>query len=136
MTSIKLRTGIFLAALAAVLSASAAVALGSARGSAPPSTEPGLAPSTSLDADAILPYILSHGDAHSLLAARRPHWLISWPETSPVRVHRDGIPVGGPDALRSVPLGSVQRIEWLNGNEASARFGESHAGGAILVTTR
>jgi hypothetical protein len=147
MTSIKPRTAIFLAAFVAVLCTSAAVALGTTRDSAALSSthpaEPEATPTlvvrssrAGLDADAILPYILTYGDAHSLIAARRPHWLTSWPEVSTVRVHRDGIPVGGPDALRSIPLGSVQQIKWLNGNEASSRFGPTHSGSAILVTTR
>lgn len=152
MTSIKPRTALFLVALAAVLCTSAAVALGRARGSAVPSfthraadeqARPEAAPTlaarssrTSLDADAILPWLLAYGDAYSLIAARRPHWLVSWSETSTMRVRRDGSPAGGPDALRSIPLRSVRRIEWLDGNEASSRFGQSHAGGAILVTTR
>lgn len=146
MTRIKPRTVIFLAALAAVLCTSAAVALGTTRDSAVPAsthrTGPEVAPTlavrsnrTSLDADAILPWILTYGDTYSMITARRPHWLISWSETSTVRVHRDGSPAGGTEALRPIPLGSVRQIEWLDGNEASSRFGQSHAGGAILVTT-
>jgi len=40
------------------------------------------------------------------------------------------------DALRSIPLDSVRRIEWLGGMDATTQFGMNHTGGAIVVSTR
>jgi hypothetical protein len=153
MTSPKIRAGLFTAVFAALLATSAA-----AQGTAPASsrqsdvrssdqraaTESARRDSaagrvarssrTRLEADVIGPQ--AHGDAHSLIAALRPHWLSSRSPVSSVRVYRDRSPVGGAESLRSIPLDSVQRIEWLSGMDATTRFGMNHAGGAILVSTR
>jgi len=151
MTCIHFRTGIFVAALAAALFTSAAAAQETARDSAiPPSRhtttgrarrEAGAARAarssrTRLEADVIAPRAVVYGDAYSLIAALRPHWLSSRSPDASVRVYRDGTLAGGTDELRSIDLASVQRIEWLSGMDATTRFGMNHSGGAILVTTR
>jgi hypothetical protein len=152
MTSIQPRAGILLAALAAALCTSPAAAQEATRDSAVPSaTNPATtgrarreAPAvraprssrTRLEADVIVPRAAAYGDAFSLIAALRPHWLSSRSPVADVRVYRDDALAGGTDQLRSIDLASVKRIEWLSGLDATTRFGMNHSGGAILVYTR
>jgi len=155
MTSPTIRAGLFTAVFAALLATSAA-----AQGTAPASSRESTVQTsdqrtaagsarhdaaagrvarssrTRLEADVISPQATVYGDAHSLVSALRPHWLTSRSPVSTVRVYRDRSPVGGAEALRSIPLESVQRIEWLSGMDATTRFGMNHSGGAILVSTR
>ena len=150
MTSIKPRTFIFLAALAAAFGTSAARAQDSDSAApssrqrtasdrarrAEPAARVARSSRTRLEADVIGPRAVVYGDAYSLISALRPHWLGTRPPAPEVRVYRDGSPVGGADELRFVDLASVLRIEWLSGMDATARFGMNHGGGAILVFTR
>ncbi len=82
-----------------------------------------------------------YGDAFSVVQALRPRWLwtrgstsINQPET--VKVYLDGSLMGGPDYLRQIPVRSISSIRFLNGLEATARWGLDHGLGAILVSTR
>jgi hypothetical protein len=151
MTTIHPRAGIFLVALAA-LCTSAAGAQESPRDSAvpaatsraatertrsePPAVRATRSSRTRLEADVIGPRAVVYGDAYSLIAALRPHWLGSRSPVVSVRVYRDGLLAGGTDELRHVDLASVERIEWLSGLDATTRFGMGHGDGAILVSTR
>lgn len=51
-------------------------------------------------------------------------------------VPRVGNTQGGVEALHSIRMIEVEKIEPLNGSEATQRFGTRYAGGAILVTRR
>lgn len=48
----------------------------------------------------------------------------------------DGVPRGELDALRQIPVLSIEEIRYLGGSDASIRFGTGYDGGAILVKTR
>lgn len=53
-----------------------------------------------------------------------------------VVVYRDGVAVGGAEALRGIPMSEVAEVRRLDSIEAAHRFGLGHAAGAILVTTK
>jgi len=55
--------------------------------------------------------------------------------TNAIQVYVDGIPNGGYETLASVPASAVARLQRLTPVEASSRYGGSHPGGVILVTT-
>lgn|SRR5690606_17279380 len=85
--------------------------------------------------------VASHANAFLLVQALRPQWLRTrGPSTTGARevvqVYVDGSHLGGPDYLRQIASVSVARIEYLDGLEASQRWGMNHGGGAIVVTTR
>jgi len=52
-----------------------------------------------------------------------------------VRVLRDGIEVGGVDALQSMPIEGIAYIRFYNGIQASQRWGLGHANGVIFVAS-
>ncbi|HET9455384.1 MAG TPA: hypothetical protein VFO66_13955 [Gemmatimonadaceae bacterium] len=56
--------------------------------------------------------------------------------TSGIQVFLNGNKQGGIDALNSIRMIEVEKIEHLNGSDATMRFGTGYAGGAILVTRR
>lgn len=56
--------------------------------------------------------------------------------TSGIQVFLNGNKQGGVDALNSIRMIEVEKIEHLNGSDATMRFGTGYAGGAILVTRR
>jgi len=81
-----------------------------------------------------------HADAYSLVQSLRPQWLrvrgassIASRET--VRVYLDGSLLGGPDHLRQLSTHSINSLRYLDGLEASQRWGLDHGGGAIMVST-
>ena len=53
-----------------------------------------------------------------------------------VQVYVDNVPFGDPDALRNISVSDVVRVEYLNGGDATTRYGTGHGEGAILVFTR
>lgn len=55
---------------------------------------------------------------------------------SGITVFLNGNKQGGLEALRSIRMIEVEKIEYINGSEATQRFGTGYAGGAILVTRR
>jgi hypothetical protein len=81
--------------------------------------------------------------AADLVRVLRPEMLTSRDRTSsrtigainPIQVYVDGVPNGGHEALVSVPASAVVRLQRLTPVEASSRYGGSHPGGVILVTT-
>jgi hypothetical protein len=82
----------------------------------------------------------SHADAYSLVQSLRPQWLrvrgassIASRET--VRVYLDGSLLGGPDHLRQLSTHSINSLRYMDGLEASQRWGLDHGGGAIMVST-
>ena len=81
--------------------------------------------------------------AADIVRVLRPEMLTSRDRTSsrtigainPIQVYVDGVPNGGHEALVSVPASAVVRLQRLTPVEASSRYGGSHPGGVILVTT-
>ena len=73
----------------------------------------------------------------------RPHWLNRRGEQSiadfgetTVRVHVDGARRGGPDALGALNIRDIEELRYMDGSEATTRFGTGYPMGVILVTIR
>lgn len=82
-----------------------------------------------------------HADAYSLVQALRPRWLrirgtssIAVPET--IKVYLDGSLLGGTDHLRQISTHSIASLRYMDGLEATQRWGLDHGAGAIIVSTR
>lgn len=82
-----------------------------------------------------------YSDAFSVVQALRPQWLrtrgtasINQPQF--IKVYLDDNLLGGTETLRTIPVHSVARMEFLDGLEATNRWGLDHGLGAIMVTTR
>jgi hypothetical protein len=80
-------------------------------------------------------------DAFTTVQSLRPQWLnkrgvssLSARET--VKVYLDGSLLGGPDQLRQITVRSIGTIQYLDGLEATQRWGLDHGLGAIMVSTR
>ncbi len=52
-----------------------------------------------------------------------------------VKVYLDGVPVGGLDDLKDIPLSGIKEIRYLNATDATQRFGTGNPGGAIMIRT-
>lgn len=50
-----------------------------------------------------------------------------------VVVYVDQTRMGGPSALAQIPINDVKEIQYLNGTDATQRFGTGHGSGAIIV---
>lgn len=82
----------------------------------------------------------SYTDAYSIVQSLRPQWLARRGETSfarsaPVQVYLDDQRYGGLEALRSISKEQVSSMRFLNGIEATDRWGLDHGSGAIQVRT-
>jgi hypothetical protein len=82
-----------------------------------------------------------HTDAYTLVQALRPQWLRVRGRSSvnvPPRVwvYLDGAQMGGPDHLRNIATHTISSLRYLDGMEASQRWGLDHGAGAIVVATR
>lgn len=85
-------------------------------------------------------------DQHFLTAfdavqALHPLWLqVRGPNSlrnpSQVRVYLDAQLLGGVESLRSINASIIRSIEFVDGLQASARWGLDHGGGVILVMTQ
>ena len=53
-----------------------------------------------------------------------------------VKVYLDDSLLGAPDQLRQITARSIASIRFLDGNEATTRWGLDHGHGAIVVLTR
>jgi hypothetical protein len=53
-----------------------------------------------------------------------------------ILVYRDGMRFGTPESLRQIEAGAIESLSFLDGIQATQRFGLDHGNGAILVTTR
>ena len=51
-------------------------------------------------------------------------------------VYVDGVRRGGPEILRSLRTNEVEEIRFVNGTDATTRYGTDHGGGAIEVKSR
>jgi hypothetical protein len=81
--------------------------------------------------------------AWDLIAKLRPEYLRSRGPSSlrslaPVTavVYVDEMRFGELDALRTMSVDQIARIQYLNASDATTRFGTDHFGGAILITTK
>jgi hypothetical protein len=79
-------------------------------------------------------------DAFTAVRTLRPSWLrqrgvssINLQES--VKVYLDNTLVGGPDALRQITVNSINSMRFMDGLEATQRWGLDHGIGAILVFT-
>lgn len=82
-----------------------------------------------------------NGDAYAMLSRNRPAWLrtrerIRVGVPSVVVVYLNGNRLGGVETLRQIQTSGITRIEYMNGIDATTRFGTNHGAGAILITTR
>lgn len=50
-----------------------------------------------------------------------------------VVVYVDNTRMGGPSSLSQIPITDVKEIQYLNGPDATQRFGTGHGSGAIIV---
>jgi hypothetical protein len=82
-------------------------------------------------------------NAYEALQRLKPAWLrprgtstLTEPEREGIRVYLDRVLVGDTEALKSVPVRTVQEIRFLDSRMATVEFGTDHGFGAILVTTR
>jgi hypothetical protein len=81
-------------------------------------------------------------NSFELVRSLRPQWLrVRGRDTiqgdpGGVQVVLDNVRVGGPDALRTIPVGGVAYFQWLDGISASQRWGTGFGNGAIFVSTR
>ncbi|HEX6132441.1 MAG TPA: hypothetical protein VFZ24_00575 [Longimicrobiales bacterium] len=83
-----------------------------------------------------------HTDVYALVQALRPQWLrvrgagsVSG-GSGQIQVYLDGSHMGGVNTLRQISVQSVGRVEYLDGLDATQRWGLDHGNGAIVVTTR
>lgn len=79
-------------------------------------------------------------DAFTAVRTLRPNWLSHRGVSSinlreSVKVYLDNSLVGGPDALRQITANAISSIRFLDGLEATQRYGLDHGVGAILVFT-
>ena len=81
--------------------------------------------------------------AYQIVARLRPEWLrrrgrasVRDPTAGAVIVYLDGMRQGGVSALNAIVAETVLEMEYLNGQEATTRFGTGHGGGVILVRLR
>ena len=82
--------------------------------------------------------------AYDLVLNLRPQWLrtrgISTLSQAAgaedIVVYMDNARMGLRDAMRRIPLGAVQYLEFFNAREATYRWGGGHLHGAILISTQ
>lgn len=53
-----------------------------------------------------------------------------------VVVYRDGVRLGMFASLETIPVETIREVRWLNGRDATQRYGTGHGAGAIEVLTR
>ena len=82
-----------------------------------------------------------YSTAFEVVEALRPQWLRTRGRTSfraqeSVKVYLDDSLLGDPQQLRQITTRSISSIRFMDGNEATTRWGLDHGHGAILVSTR
>ena len=81
-------------------------------------------------------------NAYEAVRSLRPQWLrVRGRDTitgdpGEVQVVLDDVRLGGPDVLRTLPLGGITYIQFIDGITASQRWGMGFGNGAIFVSTR
>lgn len=79
--------------------------------------------------------------AFQVVQSLRPQWLrlrgpTSLGQGESVKVYLDGSLLGGPEQLQQITTRSISSIRFLDGNEATQRWGLDHGQGALVVSTR
>lgn len=79
-------------------------------------------------------------DAFTAVRTLRPNWLSHRGVSSinlreSVKVYVDNTLVGGPEMLRQITVNSINSMRFMDGLEATQRYGLDHGVGAILVFT-
>jgi hypothetical protein len=78
-------------------------------------------------------------DTYDAVERLRPEFLRPMLEpteqTEPVRVYLGNTELGGPEALRRIPLERVTQIRYLSPAAARVRWGVLHVNGVIFVST-
>ncbi|MBR9990343.1 MAG: hypothetical protein KFH98_11340 [Gemmatimonadetes bacterium] len=82
-----------------------------------------------------------HADAYTAVQSLRPAWLRVRGSTSLagreiVKVYLDGSLMGDTNHLRQIATHSISTLRYLNGLEATQRWGLDHGAGAIVISTR
>jgi hypothetical protein len=77
-------------------------------------------------------------DAYEAVQRLRPQWLrvrgsSSFNQRQGVRLYVDGVPRGYAGELASFRADIVESMRFLDGREATTRYGTDHGNGAILV---
>ena len=57
-------------------------------------------------------------------------------ETTQPKAYLDNVPIGEVANLRNVPAMQIKEIRYINGRDATTRWGTGHIGGVILVITK
>jgi len=81
--------------------------------------------------------------AYDIVAFRRPEWLVGHGMHQLVvgrietpTVYLDGVRYGNCEALKTIGAMDVGEVRYLDGLDATTRFGSGNRSGAILVSTR
>jgi hypothetical protein len=80
--------------------------------------------------------------AHELVSRLRPNWLRNRGPTSITRggpttplVYIDEVRTGGLDSLYRISSQIIREIRFINGRDATTKWGLDHGGGVIMVLT-
>ena len=84
---------------------------------------------------------IRYSSAFEVVQALRPQWLqtrgrTSFNQRESVKVYLDDSLLGEPESLRQITARSISSIRFMDGNEATTRWGLDHGHGAIVVSTR
>ena len=79
--------------------------------------------------------------AFTAIQSLRPQWLRKRGPASvnvpmDIRVYLDSNRMGGPDFLRNISVNDIASISYMNGMEATQRYGLDHGMGAIIVVSK
>jgi hypothetical protein len=85
--------------------------------------------------------VVRFSTALDVVQALRPQWLrlrgrTSFNLSESVKVYYDNVLLGTSSQLRNVPARAISWMRFLDGNEATTRWGLDHGHGAIVVSTR
>ena len=80
-------------------------------------------------------------DAFTAVQTLRPQWLTkrgttSFNQTEIIKIYLDGNLMGGPEQLRQISTHSIESIRYMDGLDATQRYGLDHGQGAVLVYTK
>lgn len=98
---------------------------------------------TILFSDEIAQYGTAGRTAYDMIRLLRPEFLRSRGATSlrdltppTATVYLDGVRYGTLESLKLISAEQLSKVQYLNGSEATTRYGTDHVGGAILITTK
>ncbi|MDP1892498.1 MAG: hypothetical protein Q8K55_16555 [Gemmatimonadaceae bacterium] len=78
--------------------------------------------------------------AYDVVRALRSNWLSARGAASirtrvEVQVYLDGVHLGGVDMLKSISTPTIQYLRYINGTDATTRWGIGHGRGVIFIGT-